>query len=433
MTRRAALLAVILTLFLAAVSARADSPERVSQNETRAETVEELRVKIEERGSAVAQLENQIAAYQEELEKVGKEAKTLQSAIRALELERKKLTAGIRVTEERVKSATLAIAELSGGIAEKERKIAVNLEALRDALRTVEKLERTTLVEAMLAEATLSAFWDEIDALERFEKTLSVNLEALRALKAGLEEEKGATEAKRRELAALRARLTDQRQILDGRRREQQTLLSTTRNKESEYRKLLAERVRLRDAFAQELLLFESELRIAIDPARLPQTGSGVLRWPLDSVKITQYFGDTAFARSGGYSGRGHNGIDLRAPIGTTVRAAASGTVSGVGDTDAVCRGASYGKWVLVEHQNGLSTLYAHFSLVKVTEGQAVNTGEIIGYSGDSGYATGPHLHFTVYATQGVRVMARKSAVCRGTYAMPIADLKAYLNPLSYL
>ncbi len=398
-----------------------------------AETVGELRAKIEERGSAIAQLENQIAAYQEELEKVGKESKTLQSAIRALELERKKLTADIRVTEERVKSATLAIAELAGGIAEKERKIEVNLNALRDALRTVEKLERTTLVEAMLTEETLSAFWGEIDALEQFEKTLRVNLEALRALKVGLEEKKGATEAKRRELAALRARLTDQRQILDGRRREQQALLSTTRNRESEYKKLLVERVRLRDAFAQELLLFESELRIAIDPAQLPQTGSGALRWPLDGVKITQYFGDTAFARSGGYNGRGHNGIDLRASLGTPVRAAASGIVGGVGDTDAVCRGASYGKWVLIEHQNGLSTLYAHFSLIKVAEGQTVNAGEIIGYSGDSGYATGPHLHFTVYATQGVRVMARKSAVCRGTYTMPLADLKAYLDPLKYL
>ncbi|HEY4508236.1 MAG TPA: M23 family metallopeptidase, partial [Candidatus Paceibacterota bacterium] len=109
------------------------------------------------------------------------------------------------------------------------------------------------------------------------------------------------------------------------------------------------------------------------------------------------------------------------------------GTVKGAGNTDTVCPGASYGKWVLIEHANGLSTLYAHLSLIKVSEGQEVATGETVGYSGETGYATGPHLHFTVYATQGVRIMNRKSAVCGGTYRMPIADLKAYLNPLKYL
>jgi murein DD-endopeptidase MepM/ murein hydrolase activator NlpD len=88
---------------------------------------------------------------------------------------------------------------------------------------------------------------------------------------------------------------------------------------------------------------------------------------------------------------------------------------------------------VFIEHGNGLSTLYAHFSLIKVSEGQSVSLGEVIGYSGESGYATGPHLHFTVYATQGVRIMSRKSAVCGGSYTMPIADLKAYLDPLKYL
>ena len=104
-----------------------------------------------------------------------------------------------------------------------------------------------------------------------------------------------------------------------------------------------------------------------------------------------------------------------------------------VGDTDKVCPGASYGRWVLVEHQNGLSTLYAHLSVIRAVTGQDVATGDIVGYSGETGYATGPHLHFTVYATQGVRVVTRKSAVCQGSYTIPTASLNAYLNPISYL
>jgi murein DD-endopeptidase MepM/ murein hydrolase activator NlpD len=125
--------------------------------------------------------------------------------------------------------------------------------------------------------------------------------------------------------------------------------------------------------------------------------------------------------------------VDFGIPTGTAVLSSASGIVKGTGDTDAVCPGASYGKWVLIEHPFGLSTLYAHLSVIQVNEGTDVSAGSVIGYSGDTGYSTGPHLHYTVYATQGVKITERKSRVCKGSYRMPLADLRAYLNPLSYL
>ena len=102
-------------------------------------------------------------------------------------------------------------------------------------------------------------------------------------------------------------------------------------------------------------------------------------------------------------------------------------------NTDLVRGCYSYGKWIMLKHANGLSTLYAHLSLQSVSVGQQVATGQILGYSGNTGYTTGPHLHFTVYASSGVQILNRRSSVCGATYTMPIADLKAYLNPLLYL
>ena len=154
-------------------------------------------------------------------------------------------------------------------------------------------------------------------------------------------------------------------------------------------------------------------------------------------MKVTQYFGNTEFAKSGAYSGKGHNGVDFRAAIGTPVKAALSGTVEGTGNTDAVRGCYSYGKWVLVKHSNGLTSLYAHLSEISASRGEEVRTGEIIGYSGNTGYSTGPHLHFTVYASNGVRVMKLGESTGKKTPCanaeIPVSPLGAYLNPMDYL
>jgi len=124
----------------------------------------------------------------------------------------------------------------------------------------------------------------------------------------------------------------------------------------------------------------------------------------------------------------------LGAPVGTLIHAAESGIVLGVGDTDTTCRGASYGKWILIQHPNGLTTLYAHLSVIRAKKGSVVARGETIGFVGNTGYSTGPHLHFTVFASQGVQIRDLASKGCSGRiYTLPVASYNSYLNPLLYL
>ena len=89
----------------------------------------------------------------------------------------------------------------------------------------------------------------------------------------------------------------------------------------------------------------------------------------------------------------GYNGVDYGAPIGTPVRAAAGGSVitSRVGGWNG-----GYGNFVVIQHANGTQTLYGHLSKNSVWQGQNVVQGQIIGYSGNTGRSTGPHLHFEV-------------------------------------
>jgi murein DD-endopeptidase MepM/ murein hydrolase activator NlpD len=111
---------------------------------------------------------------------------------------------------------------------------------------------------------------------------------------------------------------------------------------------------------------------------------SGLLRWPLDgAVAVASPFG----ARDG----RPHEGIDLPVPIGTPVLAAAGGRVVYAGDG---IRG--YGNLVVLEHAGGLLTVYAHNSALLVRQGDVVAAGARVALSGQSGHATGPHLHFEV-------------------------------------
>jgi len=86
--------------------------------------------------------------------------------------------------------------------------------------------------------------------------------------------------------------------------------------------------------------------------------------------------------------GRLHAGIDISVPIGTPIHAAKAGTVIFSGQM------SGYGGVVVIDHGGGFSTLYAHQSRPASSEGQAVSQGQVIGYSGNTGHSTGPHLHF---------------------------------------
>ncbi|GEM_PF-393877 len=90
-----------------------------------------------------------------------------------------------------------------------------------------------------------------------------------------------------------------------------------------------------------------------------------------------------------------HNGIDIAAPFGTPIKAAASGVVAYAGWF------GGYGYTVILTHPNGFYTLYAHLSRYVVKEGQKVYQGQVIAYEGSTGWSTGPHLHFAVYRKIG--------------------------------
>ena len=120
----------------------------------------------------------------------------------------------------------------------------------------------------------------------------------------------------------------------------------------------------------------------------------GALQWPLSvagTITSSQGYRTDPFTGEVSY----HSGTDISAPEGTPILAAADGTVTIANATDSW--GGSYGYYVKIDHEGGLTTLYAHCSSICVTAGQQVKAGQVIAYVGHTGRATGPHLHFEVH------------------------------------
>jgi len=397
----------------------------------------ELIEKIKEKSQTITSLEKEIKEYEEKLLKTKNEAKTLTNAVAQLDTTSKKISTEIVLTKNKIEDASLNIERLSFNISDKEAAITRNEEALAQMIRLLRNEDKTSIVKMVFFHDSFSDFWNNLENISSLQKNIAQLVENLKANKNELIEAYNEEMNFKKSLETNQVRLSNQKKVAEVTREEKNKLLTQTKNQESNYQKILDEKVALKKQFEAEMNTYEAALKSILPSGSVPTARVGMLQWPVKKFVITQYFGNTPFATQNPqiYNGNGHAGIDLAAPLGTPVYAAAQGTVLGTGNTDTACPNASYGKWVFIGHGNGLSTLYAHLSLVNVSAGQKVTPEDIVGNIGSTGYSTGPHLHFTVFAESAVAIGDLLSKGCKNaTYTIPLlTKIGGYLNPLSYL
>lgn len=393
-----------------------------------AQSVDDLQKQIDANNAQLAQLNAEIAQYTAQLNTTTTQKNTLQNKINQLDLQRKKLQATVTATQTQISTTQAQIATLGQTITKKQATVEDDKAALEESIRSLARTDSQSLAVSMLSSDTLTDAWEDTDALAQLQDAVHSSIQSLNAETQSLAASKTAAEQKKTQLLTQQKTLTTQQGSLTATRQSQAELLAQTKSQEASYQKIIAEKKAQEASFESTINALQAKLKSA-NTSTIPIAGA-VFSWPLDNVYITQYFGMTEFAKTAAYSGNGHNGIDLRATIGTPVRAAGDGTVW---DTNlGVAPNCQYGKWVLVKHDNGLSTLYAHLSSIKVSAGQRVSTGDVLGYSGETGYATGPHLHFTVYNTSGVSFITYKCA-SGPSVRVPVSPFNGYLNPMLYL
>ncbi len=384
-------------------------------------TAQELKQEIEQKSQALKELEKQAKVFKTNLKSTQVLSSSLKNEIRRLDNTENSLNYSIKITQEKLNIVSLELEKLTLEISSTEEKIKQSKEKISNLLQTLYEKDQDTFLEIALSGKNLSDLFNEVQIILGLENQLNENLEEMEVNKKEMEEKKEELERMESEQKLLKQNLQARSNILANEKQSKKNILLKTKNKESNYRKLLAQIENRHQQIAKEIDDLEESLRKKINIADLPK--DKVLSWPAKGP-ITQGYGATRFARTH-YHSRFHNGIDIGLPIGTPLKAAASGIVISTGNEDRYCYRGAYGKYILIKHYNGLATLCAHLSLIKVKTGQKVKRGQIIGYSGRSGYATGPHLHFGVYDAK--TVVVKQSRYCG---PMPFGGS---VNPLKYL
>ena len=222
-------------------------------------------------------------------------------------------------------------------------------------------------------------------------------IEDLQTLQAEIEEKKTGLEASRAELVTAKTELESQKKQLAAQREEANKLVKEIDDNAAEYQATLdaleAEERRIEQQVKQ--LQKQLEEQMAAEGKNY-NTNPGGYIWPVDSRYITSTVGGRT--SPGGIGSTNHKGTDIgRVGYTSSVYAAKAGTVI------ISQKSSSYGNYIVISHGSGNTTLYAHLSSRKVSVGDVVQQGQVIGITGSTGHSTGPHLHFEI-TENGVRI-----------------------------
>ncbi len=373
-----------------------------------AKEAQELKESLSQKSQELDNVNSQIKAVQKQLEATENEKSSLQKELTQINYSVKQLDLGIKSSEILINKYGLESEQIQNNISEAEIKIDEKKQVIADALRKLQQEPGiNSPLEIFLRNKDLSESVFQMQGLADLQQGLYNDVADLNVLKGELANDLEALTNKKVAKEIESGNLKNKKVIVEETKKSKQDFLSQTQNKEKNYQIYLVNLQKKQAAIASEIEKIDEELRLKINPGLLPTRAPGVLGMPVTGT-LSQGYGATAFAQ-GGYRGKWHNGLDFAAPMGTPVFAAEKGKIVATGDQDKYCYRGAYGKFAVVEHDNNLTTLYAHFSLIATKQGAQVNRGDLIGYVGRTGYATGPHLHFTVFASQTFRMGPSKT------------------------
>ncbi len=392
---------------------------------------QELKQKADALAEQLEVVNSQMKEKQDALNTISQQNKTISSEIKTREYSIKTLDLGIRSNEIKIEKLNVELEGLSNDLQAAQDKIKEKRALIASMIKQLDRKEQSNFLEMVLSGRSLSDAVIEMDSLMRIQTGLNDEIKNLRDLSQEIDGNIQLSREKKDDMAAESGSLKIRKSAVEEQKTEYKKLLGYNKNQQAVYEKQLSELEKKQQSISDEIDDLEKEIRAAAGAAPKVSTK---MSYPVKSYKITQNYGSSASA-SKLYSTGFHNGMDFGVPIGTPVYAAQDGKVVAAGNNGRY----QYGKYVLIEHENNLVTIYGHLSSQSVSAGQRVVAGQLIGYSGNTGYSTGAHLHFGVYFEQPYcRTVSRTSGDSKCVQLKVIGaagqvPVGSTVNPLDYL
>lgn len=365
-----------------------------SQLKEQEKQLESLSAEKKETEEYVAALDKKIQLKQDQIDVLQEDADALQSEIDTVQGNIDKTEAEIEKTQ----------AEID----EKQAQFDLTFDEYCQRLRAMYISGNASNLEVLLTSSDISSILTRSQMIKSVSEQDSEILDSLMAQMTEIEKEKAELEEKRTELSENKTKLesnkkelTDNISTIEASKKE---LADEVAQCNALMKKIASQSAEFKEAIEDneaELAKVESQIQAAYAAASKGtgsisgSTGngahSGTLGYPTSYHTISAGYPNYS-------SGRYHGGVDFPCPTGTSVCAAASGTVIVAKNLNY-----SYGHYLIIDHGNGLSTLYAHNSTLLVGVGEHVSKGQVIARSGSTGNSTGPHCHFEV-RVNGTRV-----------------------------
>lgn len=347
-------------------------------------------------GSSALVLANEVEQKQQELNNVQQQMANQASKVQQLQGQVDTVADQLRGIEENLAAAQGQLEEVEGELAVAEKQVEeitetmIKVEAsitkrntiLNKRIRDIYENGQISYLEVLLGAKDFSDFTSRVELLKRVVSSDLGLLQKIKAERELLAQKKAELDQHRIQILAMKKQAEEKRNVILVAKRERASLLSKLESQrdvaESTYNELLQT--------SRDIETMIRRIRSGGNPSGSTKA-SGQYGWPT-SGPVTSPFGWRVHPVFG--TQRFHTGIDIGADYGEPIVAADGGVV-----INAEWIGG-YGKTVIIDHNNGYSTLYAHASELLVSEGQTVGKGQIVSRVGSTGYSTGPHLHFEI-------------------------------------